>query len=738
MIPKQLKEKGIKFVLLEKGGKKPFQKEWQNKIIEYDDVELLHHLENGGNYGVMGDGEKKLLIIDFDNLKVQEEVCKKLPKTFTVKTGSGKLHKYFTSDKTQSFKIFDEEMNTLADVQGEGKQVVAPESIHPNGNKYEVVDDSEINFIYYAEVQAILIPFDKKPKKEEKIFERPKGITEDNFLDSLKSYLSMKDVLDSFGVDTSKNPTACPFHTSKGGKCLGFNYVTAHCFHCDGRWNIFSFVKDMKKCDFKEALTYLSNLAGMQDELEKSKRRYLDNLKEKEYDERKIIKSEFLELISGKEKKWAEATELLTNYIKNKINIYTTKDDVKSEIWIYKEGIYVPQGKSEIKIILRELLGQWYSQYIFGLVLNKIEVDTFIDIDLFFKNNYVEEIPVLNGILNIFTRELKPFSSEKIFFNKLPVEYDSLRDCPQIEKFLEDVLASEEDKLVFYELGGFCLLNEYKYEKSAMFIGGGRNGKDKSLELIKRVLGIENCCSIPLSCLEPNSFVISELFNRRANLAGDIGNQDLKDLSMFKALTGRSLISAKRKFLRDIVFVNSAKFIFACNELPMVYDLSRGFWDRWVLLEFPYTFITKEEFDRQEDKSKFKIRDDSIIERITTKEELSGLLNKFLDGLDRLGINKKFSSTKGSEEIKNTWIKKSNSFIAFCMDFLEEDYENKITKKEIRKRYSDFCKLHKVPTKSDVVLKRVLQDMFGANEFQEYNPENRTDSRVWDGIKWKK
>jgi putative DNA primase/helicase len=733
MIPNQLKQRGIRFVLLEKSGKRPFQKEWQNKTIEFDNIELQEHLISNGNYGVLGGGEKQLIIIDFDDEKVQNEVCKKLPRTFTVKTGSGKLHKYFFSDGTNSFKIFDEEMNTLADVQGEGKQVVGAESIHPNGNRYSVIDDSEISFISYSEIQALLIPYDKKPKKEKREYEKPKGILTDDFLDRLKSYINVNEVLNSFGVDTSKNPTECPFHSSKGGKCLGFNNETAHCFHCDGSWNIFSLVKEIKKCDFKEALSYLANLSGLQDDFEKSKRQYLESLRDTEEAKQKEIRHEFIELISGKEKKWAKATELLVNYIKERSYLYTTKEDINSETWIYKNGIYIPQGKSEIKIMLRNLLREWFSHYIFNLVIAKIEADTFIEPQNFFGYNYKDEVPVENGILNIFTRELKPFTPEKIFFHKMPIQYNSIADCPQIDKFLSDVLASEDDRNVIYEIGGFCLMNDYTYEKAFMFLGGGRNGKDKTLELIKRTIGVENCASVPLSSLEMDSFIISELFQKKVNLAGEISNQDLKDSMAFKALTGRSLISAKRKFLHDIIFVNHAKFVFACNELPMVYDTTRAFWDRWVLLEFPYTFIHKSEYDTIQDKTLFKIRDENIIDKITTEEELSGLLNKFLDGLTRLTFNKEFSLTIGTKEIKELWIRKANSFMAFCMDLIEEDSERRISKKELRKRYAQYCKKHKIPSKSDTVIKRVLQDMFGANEGQELE----LGQRYWEGIRWK-
>ncbi len=732
MINNKLKLDGINFVLLERSGKKPFQQGWQNKKIPYNDIELVSHINNKGNYGVMGGGEKNLIIVDFDSEKVQEEVIKNLPETFTVKTGSGLLHKYFFSDKSESFKIFDEEMNTLVDVQGEGKQVVGAGSIHPNGKEYELVEEKDIAFIDYSEIRAMLEVYNKKPKKEVKQFEKPKTDLTDDFLDRLKSYISVENVLNSFGVDTSKNPTQCPLHSSKGGKCLGFNYETAHCFHCDGSWNIFSLVKEMKKCDFKDALEYIADLGGLQKELLESRKKYIDSLKEKENENKNELLIKFLRCVGDKE--IGEATELLVNYIKSHNHLFSTKSDLKSEMCIYEDGIYITNGKSCVKEMMRDVLGNFYNIYYLNQVINKIEADTFVDIDSFFNNVNVNEVPVKNGILNIVTRELQPFSPDKIFFNKLPVEYKPEAECNEIEKFLESTLGSEDDKNVFYELGGFCLLKEYKFEKAFMLVGDGRNGKDKTLELIKRTIGIENCCSVPLASLVPSSFIISEFFGKMCNIAGDIGHQDLKDTSVFKGLTGRSIQTAPRKFLNPITFLNYAKFIFACNKLPMVYDDSKGFWDRWVLLEFPYTFVTKEELDISDDKN-FKLRDEGIIERITTPEELSGLLNKFLEGLERLTLSKTFSSTKGSSEIKNLWIRKSNSVMAFCVDMIEEDYDKAIAKKSFRNKYSIYCKTHKIQPKSDYVIKRTLQEMFGSIEGRGGVETNYTTT--WEGIKWK-
>lgn len=445
----------------------------------------------------------------------------------------------------------------------------------------------------------------------------------------------------------------------------------------------------------------------------------------------KMVFESYLDCI--RDKKWGDASEVLVKWILSKNYIYTTKDDTKTETWIYKDGIYTPQGRSEIKEQLRRLLGKWYSVFVINQVLIKVEADTYIEADRFFNTNHKYEVLVENGILNILTLELQPYTPTKIFFNKLPVKFVPGIYCPKIDKFFKEVLKDEEDVQLIYELLGFCLLKEYKFEKAFMFLGYGRNGKGKTIELLKRILGMENCCSIPLSSITSDNFSVSGLFSKLANLAGDISNKDLKDTGMFKSLTGRDLVGGKRKFLKDLFFENYAKFIFACNELPTVYDMSKGFWDRWILLEFPYTFVTQDEYDKTEDKKLLKIRDDDIISKITTPEELSGLLNQALIGLSNVINNRKFSTTKGSEEVKTTWIRNSNSCMAFCFDMIEDDPDGRISKLEFRRTYALYCKKHKLKNKSDVVVKNVLQEMFGVEDTQNWD----THERFWQGIKWK-
>ncbi|KKL93511.1 hypothetical protein LCGC14_1874020, partial [marine sediment metagenome] len=255
------------------------------------------------------------------------------------------------------------------------------------------------------------------------------------------------------------------------------------------------------------------------------------------------------------------ASERLVEFIEAKHFIYTTRDDIKAEIWIYSDGIYKPNGESFIKEVVRKILLHAYTPQRANKIIAKIEADTYIDTDEFFGKSYLNEICVQNGILNLETRKLSPFTPKKIFFNKLPVTYNRDAVCKNIDRFFGGVLKDESDKMVLFELAGFCLYKDYFIEKAFMFIGDGRNGKSKTLSLFKNFLGVENTCAVRLSQMEPQSSAPCELHNRLVNLAGDLSNTSLKDTGMFKELVARDQVQVKRKYLRELKFTNYAKMI---------------------------------------------------------------------------------------------------------------------------------------------------------------------------------
>jgi len=750
VIPKQLQNSDFRFLLLRPKDKKPIPEmsKWQEINFEYNNPVLLEHIMKGNNYAIIG-GYGNLILIDCDDPTITKLCEENLPETFTIKTGSPeayKKHFFFIADKKiKPIRLTKEKVGDLGDVRSVGQYVVAPNCLHPKGGIYKVEKDIPIMKITEEKILNVFkdylekdysnefkeYPLDTKLRATPYIREcrmpdyllnkeMPKGNTAKNW----KLFRYIVDILNNRQV-----------------KQEVYQGIARKQKHSDGAikgWVMKAKEGKLGKSSCKLMREYINNyypelkeeICGECPLYKKIKKKEREIAKAKNELQKKVFHC----LVA---KDYNEATELIVKKIEEEFYIYTTKDDNKSEMWIYNEGIYQPNGKSFIKEYCRSILAHAHSAYLVNLVINKIEADTFIEQEEFFSNNYIEEIPVENGILNVVSLELSDFTPEKIFFNKLPVEYDPDAKCPSIENFLKDILATKEDITVAYELIGSGLYKEYFTEKAAMFVGGGRNGKSKFLSLIRKLVGIENCSCVPIRAMKEDNSSLCELHNKLFNLAGDLSGGDLKDTGVFKQTVGRDEIQAHRKFLTDLKFINFAKHIFACNELPRVFDTTDGFWDKWVLLEFPFKFESQKEIDLipMEMREKVKLKDPEIIDKITSPVEMSGLLNKAIDGLHRLLDNKNFSQTKGSRDIKNFWIRNSDSFAAFCIDRLEEDNESMITKRELRKMYHRYCKGHKLKGSSDKAIKVALEDRFGVIEGRknmdgEFLP-------VWEGIKFK-
>lgn len=147
-IPKALIERlkglGPHFCLVKAGNKDPSVggKGWQKpeNLMYADDPRLQQHLKRGGNYGVVGGFGLVIVDVDLDELK--QLVRDHLPRTFTVQSpGSKGWHLYFLCSLEKPLRLRDKDGENVGDIQGQGKMVVGPGCIHPNGDVYKIVDD---------------------------------------------------------------------------------------------------------------------------------------------------------------------------------------------------------------------------------------------------------------------------------------------------------------------------------------------------------------------------------------------------------------------------------------------------------------------------------------------------------------------------------------------------------------------------------------------------------------------
>jgi len=723
-IPTRLQVDEIKFVLLERKGKKPFEKNWQNKFIKYDNFQLQQHLSSKGNYGVMGGGPKNLVVIDFDDEKVQEEVIKKLPKTFTVKTGSGLLHKYFFSDACQSFKIFDKEMNTLADIQGEGKQVVGASSIHPNGNEYELVEDVDIAYIDYAELKAIMMPYDKKPKKE-----KPKRIedqtTGEDFIDEIKSRVGMESLLSDLGVDTSKNPSNCLFHSSKGGKCLGWTNEVAHCFHCDDSWNIFSLVKQHYNCDFKEALEWLAACEGLSDELKESRKKWkLENAIEKT----EKIEDDGKEPYGNQEKdyliwskKWERYfvdVDKVAESIEEMFDIRTIWGSRTEKVYYFDGKIFVPKGRGKIKTHCEHLLNSYARTKDVNEIFEKIKRKTEIDQEDFEKTD-LNLIPLQNGVYNLKEEKLQPHDAKYNFTFILPTHYDKDKKPKVFLKFLKEAMYPDDIPLM-KKWFGFQIYRHYFLKKAVIILGEKDTGKTVLLNVLTEFIGEKNKTGLPLQKLSSGSdFNKLSLKGKHSNIFDELTTQDLRDGGGFKMAVGDGYISGEEKFGEYSQFRNFAKHTFATNKIPSVKDNDdMAYFSRWMIFRF--------------DNRPTKI-DPFLIKKLTTQKELSGILNWALEGLKELLKEGSFNYGKEEREIKKIMELSGAPLFKFSEEVLENKDKGIITKDDMFTIYTLWANENEVGRMSKEQLGRVN----GLQRFCKYIVPVGGADRAWKNVRVK-
>ena len=96
-------------------------------------------------------------------------------------------------------------------------------------------------------------------------------------LEEIKENVTMRDVMDKYKIKVSRsNMCCCPIHKEKHPSMKIYK-DSFNCFSCGAHGDIFSFVQEMEKCDFKTAFMFLG---GTYDKDKKSVRNALKRVEE--------------------------------------------------------------------------------------------------------------------------------------------------------------------------------------------------------------------------------------------------------------------------------------------------------------------------------------------------------------------------------------------------------------------------------------------------------------------------
>lgn len=290
-------------------------------------------------------------------------------------------------------------------------------------------------------------------------------------------------------------------------------------------------------------------------------------------------------------------------------------------------------------------------------------------------------INLQNGTFEISPQgtKLRPFDRSDFITYQLPFEYNPKANAPLFEAYLNKVLPDVERQRVLAEYLGYVFIRQgvLKLEAALVLYGSGANGKSVFFEIVNALLGIDNVSSFSLQQLtDDTGYYRAMISNKLVNYASEINGK--LEASLFKAMVSGETIPARLPYGKPMQLNQYAKFIFNCNELPKDVEHNNGFFRRWLIIPFDVT-IPKEEQDTE-------------LHKKIIKNELSGVFNWVLDGLNRLLKQKQFSECKAAKETLERYKTESDSVKMFVDEY---DYKISVSKEmplqDLYKEYKYYC-----------------------------------------------
>ncbi|CAA7392074.1 DNA primase family protein [Chryseobacterium fistulae] len=292
-------------------------------------------------------------------------------------------------------------------------------------------------------------------------------------------------------------------------------------------------------------------------------------------------------------------------------------------------------------------------------------------------------INLQNGTFEISPKgtKLRAFDRSDFITYQLSFEYNSQAEAPLFKAYLNKVLPDMERQRVLAEYLGFVFIkhgsNALKEEKALILYGTGANGKSVFFEIVNALLGEKNVSSYSLQSLtNENGYFRAKIANKLVNYASEI-NGNL-EASLFKQLVSGEPVEARLPYGQPFTLKQYAKLIFNCNELPKDVEHTNAYFRRFLIVPFDVTIPQQEQ--------------DKNLHTKIIENELSGVFNWVLGGLNRLLEQKRFSDCEAVQKAVEQYRMESDSVQMFLH---EHSYQisatNQIPLKTLFNEYQNYC-----------------------------------------------
>lgn len=379
-------------------------------------------------------------------------------------------------------------------------------------------------------------------------------------------------------------------------------------------------------------------------------------------------------------------------YLKN--NSHVVK--INSQLHIYQDGIYI-NGYKHIEQTMIDMIPS----------LKKTQRREVLD----YMELIAEEvtpsdaryIAFKNGIYDLVTDTLLPYSPEYVITNRIPWDYIPDAQSELAERTLNK-LACDDPSIValLQECIGYCFYRRNELGKAFILTGDKSNGKSTFLDVIKYMLGDENISALDLKELG-DRFSTSMMFGKLANLGDDIGDDFLSgtQVSTFKKIVTGNRIKAERKGQDPFEFNPYIKMLFSANDIPRMKDKTGAVLRRLVIIPFNATFTVDDpDFDPY---IKYKLVEQGSIEY---------LIRVGIEGLRRVIQQNHFTQSERVDREIKEYEEENNPIAGFIEDQGLDMIENQLTA-DVYKRYQVFCADNSLTPMSNIVFSKQINKRLG-------------------------
>ncbi len=406
----------------------------------------------------------------------------------------------------------------------------------------------------------------------------------------------------------------------------------------------------------------------------------------------------------AKEDKTEESGAIVRRLAEEICKVEYFAQDLGKKLYVYRGGVYKPRGEEVVRRKVKSLTQKWqqdeeWSSHLANEVAEYIRVDA----SELWERPPLDLLNVQNGLLRIEDKKLLSHTPEHLTTVQLPVDFDPVATCPEIDNFIQQIFPEDAFSLAF-EIPAYLMLPDTSIQKAVLLLGAGGNGKSTYLQMLLAFLGKGNTSGVALHQLEADKFKASRLYGKLANICADLPSEHLVSTSVFKQITGGDVIQGEYKFKDSFDFYPFARLVFSANTAPRSKDASEGFFDRWQVIPFIRSFRgTSEEIPR-----------DVLDARLSSPTELSGLLNKALAALPVIKSQKGFSQPKSVQDAWQEFRATTDPLAVWLDRFTVSDPSCVVTRDSLRVAFNAYLERQGRPS--------LTQNDFG-RAFNKLRPE---------------